>query len=35
MSTDRYGALRAVTAAQGLDAAALVPGANFRRLFGW
>ncbi|PKP67802.1 MAG: aminopeptidase P family protein [Alphaproteobacteria bacterium HGW-Alphaproteobacteria-8] len=35
MTTDRYAGLRAVIAAQGLDAAALVPGANFRRLFGW
>ncbi len=35
MTTDRYAALRAVIAAQNLDAAALVPGANFRRLFGW
>lgn len=35
MGADRYAALRAVIAAQGLDAAALVPGANFRRLFGW
>lgn len=35
MTTDRYAALRAVIAAQDLDAAALVPGANFRRLFHW
>lgn len=35
MGADRTAALRAVIAAQGLDAAAIVPGANFRRLFGW
>ena len=31
--TDRYDALREVAKAQGLDAVALVPGANFARLF--
>ena len=33
MSLDRYDPLRAVAAREGLDAVALVPGANFRRLF--
>ncbi|MFK7994943.1 MAG: M24 family metallopeptidase [Granulosicoccus sp.] len=32
--TDRYEGLRAIAASEGLDAIALVPGANFSRLFG-
>lgn len=34
MSDDRLAPIRAVASAEGLDAIALVPGANFRRVFG-